>query len=303
MTVRWTERLVPILVAMLLTVSPSAQAASEILHEEKSLYRNIVVKQSNHRRCLVFSVRRADRNQSCMDVRFPELVVFPYVKMVFAGLLVHPNPERILIVGLGGGTIPDAFETLYPDASIDVVEIDGAVDRVARAFFDYKEGPNTTVAIADARVYIRRASLRGKRYDVIVLDAFTGDYIPEHLMTLEFLEETAALLTPEGVVVANTFSSSRLYHHESQTYAKAFGKFYNFRMPGTLNRVVIATRHGYPSREALARRAADMQPRVRAMGVEIERYVRYLSLDVDWDTTHRHLTDQYSPANLLQEAR
>ena len=184
-----------LLAAVASGLTAPANAQIEILHEEKSLYRNILVKQNRNHRCLVFSVRRADRNQSCMDVRYPELIVFPYVKMVFAGLLVHPNPERFLVVGLGAGTIPDAFEVLYPDATVDVVEIDPAVDRVAREYFDYKEGPDTTVAIADARVFIRRAGLRGKRYDVIVLDAFTGDYIPEHLMTVEFLNETAALLT------------------------------------------------------------------------------------------------------------
>ena len=174
---------------------------------------------------------------------------------------------------------------------------------MAREFFDYKEGPNTEVTIADARVFMRRASLRGKRYDLIVLDAFTGDYIPEHLMTVEFLAEAAALLTADGVLVANTFSSSRLYHHESQTYAEAFGTFFNFRMPGTLNRVIIATQHGYPDRDVLRARAEAMQPRVRPMGVEITRYVQHLSLEADWDTTRRHLTDQYSPANLLQESR
>ena len=292
-----------LLAAVASGLTAPANAQIEILHEEKSLYRNILVKQNRNHRCLVFSVRRADRNQSCMDVRYPELIVFPYVKMVFAGLLVHPNPERFLVVGLGAGTIPDAFEVLYPDATVDVVEIDPAVDRVAREYFDYKEGPNTTVAIADARVFIRRAGLRGKRYDVIVLDAFTGDYIPEHLMTVEFLNETAALLTADGVLVANTFSSSKLYHHESQTYAKAFGQFFNFRMPGTLNRVVIATQHGYPADPELDRRASKLRPRVESMGVDIERYVRYLSLEADWDTTHRHLTDQYSPANLLQDSR
>tara|TARA_B100000519_G_C14211274_1_gene422784 strand:- start:23 stop:961 length:939 start_codon:yes stop_codon:yes gene_type:complete len=281
----------------------AASAASETLHEEKSLYRNIVVKQNRFRRCLVFSSRHADRNQSCMDVRFPELIVFPYVKMVFAGLLVNPKPERFLIVGQGGGTIPAAFEKLYPSASIDVVEIDAAVDRMARQYFGYKEGPNTTITINDARVYVRRAALQGKRYDMIVLDAFTGDYIPEHLMTVEFLAETAALLTAKGVLVANTFSSSRLYDHESQTYVKAFGSFFNFRMQGTLNRVIIATQHGYPDREILQARADALQPKVLAMGVEISRYVKHLTLEADWDTTRRALTDQYSPANLLQDSR
>ena len=55
-----------------------------------------------------------------------------------------------------------------------------------------------------------------------MLDAFDGEYIPEHLMTVEFLE-MRDLLSDDGVLVANTFASSKLYDYESATYAEAFG--------------------------------------------------------------------------------
>ena len=48
-----------------------------------------------------------------------------------------------------------------------------------------------------------------------MLDAFDHEYIPEHLLTQEFLKEVKSLLAPGGVLAANTFSSSRLYDHES----------------------------------------------------------------------------------------
>ena len=60
-------------------------------------------------------------------------------------------------------------------------------------------------------------------HDLIMLDAFNGDYIPEHLMTREYLEETSKLMAENAVVVANTFSISQLYHHESTTYQAVFG--------------------------------------------------------------------------------
>ena len=62
-----------------------------------------------------------------------------------------------------------------------------------------------------------------QRYDLIMLDAFDHEYIPEHLLTQEFLQEVKSLLAPGGVLAANTFSSSRLYDHESTTYAAVFG--------------------------------------------------------------------------------
>ena len=77
----------------------------------------------------------------------------------------------------------------------------------------------------------------GTKYDVVMLDAFDHEYIPEHLLTREFLTEVKSLLSPQGVLVANTFSSSRLYDHESTTYADVFGTFYNLKRD---NRVIIA---------------------------------------------------------------
>ena len=62
---------------------------------------------------------------------------------------------------------------------------------------------------------MKRAAARGLSWDYIMLDAFTGDYIPEHLMTREFLEEVSAALTEDGVLVANTFASSALYDAET----------------------------------------------------------------------------------------
>ena len=60
-------------------------------------------------------------------------------------------------------------------------------------------------------------------YDLVMLDAFNEDYIPEHMLTREFLQELKAVMTPNGTIVANTFSGTELYDHESTTYKAVFG--------------------------------------------------------------------------------
>mgnify|MGYP001992740728 CR=1 FL=1 len=274
--------------------------AAKTIHKEKSLYRNIVVRESNNRRCLVFSVRRGDKNQTCTDLRDPKLLVFAYVRMVFAGLLVNPNPRRILVIGLGGGSIPTTLAELFPDANIDIVEIDRSVVRVAEKYFSFEENDNMKVIVSDARVYIRRANERGQHYDMIILDAFTGDYIPEHLMTVEFFEEVKQLMTSDGALIANTFSNSRLYHHESVTYQRAFKTFFNFKMSFTGNRVIIATTQQLPDLKLLQARAAQFAFRLGRYGIKFKTYPEHMSKGIDWDTSKRPLTDQFSPANLLR---
>ncbi len=276
-------------------------SAAKTIHQERSLYRNIVVSEERGRRCLVFTIKRDDRNQTCKDMNNPKRVVFPYVRMTLSGLLVNPNPQRILVVGLGGGTIPVILAELYPEAEIKVVEIDPAVVKVARTYFDFEETSKLTVDVVDARVFIKRAKLRKLKYDMVILDAFTGEYIPEHLMTAEFLNESRDLLVDDGVLIANTFSTSKLYDHESATYAEVFGSFLNLKMPDTGNRVIVATRGNLPGDFALKSRAKQMSASLETYGVQMEVFPRFMSRKIDWDKSARVLTDQYSPANLLRE--
>lgn len=273
---------------------------ADIIHQEKSLYRNIVVKQTDNRRCLVFPTGKQDKNQSCVDLGQPKKLIFPYVRMVFGGLLLNPEPKSILVIGLGGGSIPATFRELFPESWIDAVEIDEAVVRVAKKYFGFSESENLKVTVSDARVFVRRASLRQKKYDFVVLDAFNGEYIPEHLMTVEFLQEIKAITLPGGVIVANTFSRSHLYDHESVTYQRVFGDFYNFQLPVTGNRVILASLDGLPDLLAVKRRTNMLEPLLKIYGININKYPRYMSRDRDWDDAKRPLTDQYSPANLLK---
>lgn len=297
---RLRKRLV-LLTCLLLSFSVVKQAVAETLHQERSIYRDITVVQNGNRRCLVFNVHRGDRNQTCVEVNDRDRLVFSYTRMSFAGLLLQPEPKSILVAGLGGGSIPMTLNDLFPDAEIDVVEIDQAVVNVAKEFFFFEENDKMKVTVSDARVFIKRASLTGKKYDYIVLDAFGGDYIPEHLLTMEFLGEVKEIMSVEGVLVANTFSTSRFYDHESVTYQRVFTEFFNFKLPASGNRIIITQLASLPPRGVLVTRAQDAAESLKKYGVPLLEYPARLSTRVDWDMSRRVLTDQYSPANLLRD--
>jgi spermidine synthase len=294
----WTTRAA--LAALTVGVLAAPPADARIIHQERSLYSTILVDQRGSVVCMQFSVRRDQRNQSCMDRRRPKAMVFPYTRMMMASLLLNPEPQRILMLGLGGGTLTMALDELLPDATQDVVEIDPAVVRVAREYFAFAPSDRVRVITQDGRVFVKRALSQGERYDLIMLDAFTGEYIPEHLMTREFLEEVRGLLTEDGVLVANTFSISTLYHHESVTYAAVFAPFFNMKPDDSGNRVIIAAPAGLPDRETLEARARALAPRVAPFQIKPEQLLPLLDTTPDWDSGARILTDQYSPANLLK---
>jgi len=283
---------------LVLLLCPFALQA-KVLHSERSLYQNVLVIERDREICLQFTVRHDLRNQTCMHLDRPKEMIFSYTRMMLAALLLRDDPASILVVGLGGGTLPMALQELFPAARMDVVEIDPAVVRVAETYFQFKASGNTTVHTQDARVFGRRAAKQGLRYDLILLDAYNGEYIPEHLMTAEYLAETRALLDRGGVLAANTFAISALYDHESTTYAHVFGRFLNFRMRDSANRVVLASNTALPDVDFRVARAKALNPRVEAFGVDLAAYAKRLDGRQDWDADARILTDQYAPANLL----
>ena len=277
----------------------ATDAAAKVIHRERSLYSTILVDQRGSTICLQFSVRRDQRNQSCMDRNAPKKMVFPYARMMMMSLLLKPNPERILIVGLGGGTLPTALRELYPEARIDAIEIDPAVKAVAETYFGFQESENLQVILQDARVFTKRALARGDSYDLIMLDAFNGDYIPEHLMTREYLQETRSLLAENGVLAANTFSISKLYDAESVTYRDVFGIFYNVRSSTSANRVILASNGDLPDKMSMSATARSLAPSLTPYDVRINEFMSGITTEPDWDESARLLTDQYAPANLL----
>lgn len=271
-----------------------------VIHTEKSLYRDIVIFEEDEQRYMSFYRCNQSARQSSQSLDDPNQFVFSYTKLMMGALYLHPTPQRILMIGLGGGMLPMALAQLLPDATIDVVEIDPAVVRVARRFFGFEPGRQIQVFEEEGRTFIQQAGAAGARYDLIMLDAFDHEYIPEHLRTLEFLYEVKTLLTPAGILAANTFSSSDLYHHESTTYEAVFGTFYNLRIEFR-NRIILVKLDGLPDRDAIERNAELLQDRLRPFGFGRELLLPLFSTRRDWNPRAHILTDQ-NPAGKKSHA-
>jgi len=283
----------------LATLLATGAASEEILHRERSLYRNIVVYEDQGLRCMSFG-RNTLARQSCVSLTNRDELIFNYTRMIMASLYLNPAPKRILIVGLGGGTLVHAFQRLAPDAEIDAVEIDDAVVQVARKYFGLESGPRTRISVEDGRVFVKRAQRRGEKYDLIVLDAFDHEYIPEHMLTREFLIEVRSLLSDRGVLAGNTFSTSKLFDHESATYYSVFGDFFGLKQN---NRVILVRLGDLPAKADIVRNADLLDARLKPLGIDKAWLLPQIVIEHDWPAGTRVLTDQYSPSNLLNSGR
>jgi hypothetical protein len=140
-------------------------------------------------------------------------------------VLAQPG-ARVAIVGLGAGTLaayarPGERWTFY--------EVDPLVERIARdrRFFTYLEdcqAESVEVVLGDARLRLRDAPDRG--YQLIVLDAFSSDSLPVHLISREALSLYRAKLAPGGVLAFNLSNRYLDLDPVMSRQAKDAGLFY-----------------------------------------------------------------------------
>ncbi len=223
----------------LAALSVLACAAETVIYEKPSHYNTIVVTEdSNGLRTLLFE--RGGSRQSVVKPGDPDHLELPYARVALAGLALCEEPRRILVVGLGGGTLPTFLRKYYPNAAIDVAEIDPDVVDVAKKFFGFREDERMRVHVGDGRRFIE--NVRQPSYDVIFLDAYGAHNVPAHLTTQEFLQAVRRAVMPSGIAVGNVWrpSSNPLYHSMVRTYQEAFDELFILDAPGDVNDILLA---------------------------------------------------------------
>jgi len=112
-----------------------------------------------------------------------------------------PQVRTAAFLGGGGFAMPEALLDAYPEAQVDVVEIDPKVIEVGRRFFRLDEYPQLNAVADDARRFLRRTDAR---YDLILADVFHGvRCIPAHLVTREFFALVRSRLDDQGLFAFN----------------------------------------------------------------------------------------------------
>ena len=150
-----------VIVAIVCSSLP-ALAATNTLYKKDSLYHHIVVTDDDGLRTLRFDRLR----QSAMDLNEPNRMVFHYTQYLHLAMAFHSAPQRVLFIGLGGGSAPKRFHRDYPSLQIDVAELDPEVVSVAKRYFMFQESERMRAQAVDGRIFLQKTP---QRYDVIVL--------------------------------------------------------------------------------------------------------------------------------------
>ena len=203
-----------------------------------------VVQNKEGMRCLYIGDpnNQADCIHTCINIYNPDLLEFDYQKFALSSLYAVPKPQKILVLGLGGGTLIKALMDLLPQAKIDVVEINDAIFEVAKEYFSFKPNVNTSVVISDGYEFVKKQAQDPalKKYDLIILDAFDKDYIPAQFLSKEFVHMVHSIVAAKGVVVVNTFANSKYAALEDGLYKDEFKQFLNLKTSNG-NRLIITS--------------------------------------------------------------
>ncbi len=171
-----------------------------VIIETETEYSHLDVVDSDNKRTLYLNGMR----HSQMDKDNPSDLTLTYTNYFHLGQIFNSSLEKILFVGGGGFSGPKNFLDTYPDAIIDVVEIDSQVIDVAKTYFSLKDNSRLQIFNEDARIFLMNSD---DKYDLIILDAFATDYVPFHLLTQEYFQILQEHLQPDGVVISNMIGS------------------------------------------------------------------------------------------------
>ncbi|WP_144630240.1 fused MFS/spermidine synthase [Bordetella genomosp. 13] len=175
------------------------------------------VQDAGTRRSLHFTPQEI---QSSMSLLNPDALEIEYTRMMMGFLLFNPAPAHILMVGLGGGSLPKFCHRYLPRSRITVVEIDPAVIALREAFMVPPDGERFQVVEADAAQYLR--GLQGEA-DVVLLDGYVAGGIPAPLCTAAFYADCHRALREDGLLVNNFHFNHADYHRYLDRLREAFG--------------------------------------------------------------------------------
>ena len=256
-----------------------ACSAQTVIYEKASPFNTIIVTEDHQgMRTLLFE--RGGGRQSVVKPGDPDHLELPYARVALAGLALCEEPRRILVVGLGGGSLPMFLRKHYPAAAIDVAEIDPGVVDVAKQFFGFREDEFTRAHVGDGRQFIENVR---QGYDIIFLDAFGARDVPKHLTTQEFLLAVRRALVPSGVVVSNVWRPSANPLHDSmvRTHHEAFDELFILDVPGDVNNILLALPRKQPLNRSelaqLARKVSAAKQFRFDLGEQVEYGFHYAS--------------------------
>src|SRR3974390_1956460 len=229
-----------------------AQDNRNLLESKESLYNNIYVYEQPPYVSMTFGHNRRIYTESVYNTRDDRDLPVEYTRFMTAGLMYAKDVHSVLEIGFGGGRTSWYLHRFLPIVQVTSVELDPTVVELARKYFGIKEEPNFQVVNRDGRLFLQESK---EHYDLILIDAYRGPFVPFHLLTKEFYQIVREHLADGGVVAQNVEPSTMLFDSAVKTINAVFPQIDFYKASGNI--VTVAYDGAERKPEDLAAVAAD----------------------------------------------
>jgi spermidine synthase len=275
-----------------------ARKDGRIAHLE-TVYNDIFVTKEANLLSLSFQWKGWRFYQSQTNLADGDDLPMPYSRTMSIAAIFPQDIKRVLVLGLGAGSIAVYLQRFVPDAVTDAVELDPGVIEVAKKYFGLRETEKFRLIPGDARMFLNRHS---EPYDLIFVDAFTGSYIPFHLMTKEFYQLVRNRLSPHGVAASNFLPSKDIFESNVRTVSLAFDHnidlFHSDAPDIGESNVIVLGRLDPSSDTETSQKAAAAQQRYK-FRFDVSKLVTEQRMPVPKELKGKVLTDDFAAADVL----
>lgn len=232
--------------------------ADGLIERRESQYNTIYITREGPYVAMQFGVNSQLFTENLYDPTRPRFLPMEYTRQMTAALAYVPAPAKVLEIGLGGGRTAVYLTDFVPTLSVTTVELDPEVVAMAAKHFAVRATPRLRIVTSDGRIFLTQSR---DRYDVLIVDAYRGTFVPFHLTTQQFFILAKRRLNPGGVVVQNIAPNVVLTESMVATLQSVFDNVDTYDIAGS----VIAMAYDGPAKTqaALIARATALQAQYR----------------------------------------
>jgi len=276
-----------------------AQDSRNLLESKESLYNNIYVYEQPPYVSMTFGHNRRIYTESVYNTRDDRDLPVEYTRFMTASLMYAKDVHSVLEIGFGGGRTSWYLHRYLPNVQVTSVELDPTVVELARKYFGIKEEPNFQLVNRDGRLFLQESK---EHYDLILIDAYRGPFVPFHLLTKEFYQIVKEHLADGGVVAQNVEPSTMLFDSAVKTINAVFPQLDFYRADGNIVTVAYDGAERKPEDLAGVARDRDKAYGLRYSLLDMLSQRRHIQIAggnvIDPDA--KVLTDDFAPVETLK---
>ena len=267
-----------------------------LLEHIESVYNNIFVRKTGNLVRMSFRRYGEDYTESVTDLLDKNNLPVPYTQLMTVGLPFASKLDTMAMIGLGGGSTSSYLVRHIPGLMADVVELDPGVISAAHRYFGIKDEERYRVHESDGRVFLMRNK---KVYDLIMVDAFRGGYVPFHLLTEEFYRLVEKRLAPGGIAVLNVHQGTKLFLSTITTLKTVFPTVLGFAQDSFSNNVIVVVSQDKTLQPQAVQQCAEELQSAYGFRYNLLQLLRQ-TIDLNLLPAGQLLTDDFAPANLYE---